>query len=678
MNRAFTQDQASPGPTVRRYVPALGVGLLALAGCRSSAPNDVLVAEDTTEALVFVKTATEETLNRSSASGNLYLLSPISPDGVVTPLTDFVDASVSDPCVSWDATRILFSLRPPGSSDRNIWEIGVDGAGLRQVTANGGDDFDPLYLPNGRIMFTSNRSGEMDEYNFSPSEVLYTCDADGSRLERVSFNMSDDFDPAVMADGRVVFTRWEHFGTMNRFPLFFTNPDGSKTFHKYGPHNRNFFHPQPTPDGRLIVIESTRINEDAGPVAVLKLEKGPADPVLTVAEDHWNVLTTQVNNDGAPWAHGAFKYPYPIGGNRYVVSYTLPAAEDSQVDYGLYTFTLHQDGAGSDEDPATISLNDLTFLYNDPAFNEYDAQLVAPRPIPPVVEPLVDSTQDTGIFTASDVFNRSTNDGQEVPIHGTDPIDRLVVFTGIPTMRGEPNDFSANQFEKRAILGYAPVYPDGSFSIRVPADIPLAFATLDELGRAFVTKRTWIYVRPGVHTDECTGCHKDRGLSDEHITNPNPFAATQEPSDLNVAPADYRYITYENDIGPIVEAKCAGCHYTTYRNRASSGLEPGGGGPGAAAIDTIPAPGFLDLSDVPDTTRRDRVFPRGYINLSGESEMNARQVVVPAFPRRSILIDYVLGVGAAASQGPHPDDDVLTPEEKELFNLWVALGALYR
>ncbi|TMQ73141.1 MAG: hypothetical protein E6K80_00845 [Candidatus Eisenbacteria bacterium] len=203
-----------------------------------------------------------------------------------------------------------------------------DGTGLRQVTSGGGNDFDPLYLPDDRILFTSSRDGEMDEYNHSASEHLYVCDADGGSLERISYNQSDDFDPQLLPDGHVVYTRWEHFGTMNRFPLFFTNPDGTGTFHMFGPHDRNFFHVSPTPDGRLVAIASTRVEEDAGQIAVLKLEQGPADPVIGSSSTHWDVITPQVNTDGAPWPYGAFKYPVTIGGNRYVASYTLPAATD--------------------------------------------------------------------------------------------------------------------------------------------------------------------------------------------------------------------------------------------------------------------------------------------------------------------------------------------------------------
>jgi hypothetical protein len=634
---------------------------LGLAGCRDSAPDDLIQQEETTDALVFVKTDDEETLNRTNAAGNLYKLSPIAPDGVVTPITSYTGAAISDPEVSFDGQKILFSMRPPGGGARNIYEINVDGTGLRQVTSGGGHDFDPLYLPDGRILFTSSRAGEMDEYNHAPAEHLYAADADGSNLERISFNQSDDFDPFLLPDGRVGYTRWEHFGTMNRFPLFFSNPDGTGIFHLYGPHNRNFFHPAAMPNGRLVAIESTMIEEDAGPLAVLKLEAGPADPVAGPTSTHWNVLTEQVNTDGAPWPYGAFKYPHPIGGNKFVASYTLPAATEGDVDYALYTFTLDQSGSGAPGSPATFTLANMTFLYNDPSMNEFDPQLIAPRAKPPTIPSTIDRGVDYGVFLAQDVFNRGNGDGQERPIRGTDPIDSIAVIVARPTRAGEMNDFSANDFEKRALLGFAPVYSDGSFRIRVPADTPISFATLDSDSRGFVVKRTHIAVRPGEEFDQCFGCHEDRQAGGPVPTNPNPMAALYPAHDLNVPAQNRMIINFEDTIGPIVAANCMSCHQPTI-----------------TAIDTIPAAGDLDLTFVPDTTMENRIFPRAYINLSGESE-RATEAVDPAFPRRSLLVDYVLGLGSRSGMGYHPTGgSALTAEQRRLFNLWVLLGAQYK
>ncbi|MGH7725931.1 MAG: hypothetical protein ACREOU_10945 [Candidatus Eiseniibacteriota bacterium] len=651
----------TPAAVLRLAAAMLGLGA-GLSGCRGSAPDDVIQIEPTTEALVFVKTDDEETLNRTWAAGNLYKISPISPDGVVTPITNFTGAAISDPCVSFDGKKLLFSMRPPGGSQRNIYEINADGTNLRQVTSGGGHDFDPLYLPDDRILFSSSRDGEMDEYNHAPSEHLYVCNPDGTGLERVSFNQSDDFDPVLLPNGRIAYTRWEHFGQQNRFPLFVTNPDGSGTFHLYGPHQRNFFHPTVMPDGRLLAIESTMIEEDAGPLAVLKTEEGPADPVVGSTETHWNVVTPQVNNDGAPWPYGAFKYPHSLGGNKYVASYSLPAATEGDVDYALYTFTVEQQGAGTVGDPATFTVGNMTFLYNDPAMNEFDAQLLAPRAKPPVVPSIVNRSVDYGVFLAQDVFNRGMNDGQERPLRGTDAIDSIAVIVSRPTRAGEMNDFSANEFEKRSLLGFAPVYPDGSFRIKVPADTPISFATLDDLKRGFVVKRTHLAVRPGEEFDKCVGCHEDRGAGGPVVTNPAPMAALYAAHDLNIPAANRTIINYESTIGPIVANKCVSCHQPTY-----------------AGPDTIPAAGNLDLTAVPDTTMEDRIFPRGYINLSGESMDMADNVVVPGFPRRSKLVDYALGVGTAAAQGSHPQGTyALTAEEKRLINFWVMLGAQYK
>jgi len=649
---------------------ALALGLAA--GCKQEAPEDLVSTGKNVEALVFVKTRATETLNRNWDEGNLYKLSPISPEGRVTPITNFVGASVSDPCVSYDGKRILFSMRPPGGNERNIYEINADGSGLRQVTRGGGHDFDPLYLPDGRILFTSSRAGEMDEYNHAPTENLHVADADGSHLERISFNQSDDFDPVLLPSGRVLYTRWEHFGTMNRFPLFATNPDGTGTFHSFGPHERNFFHPQPTPDGRIIAIESTRVNGDAGPIALLRTDRGPADPAPEGEAFSWNVLTSQVGTGGAPWDHGAFKYPFPLGGGRYVVSYSLPAATEEEVHYGLYTFTA-EIVEGTNGEPDRFEIKNLTFLYDDPEMNEYDAQLIAPQAKPPIVASTVDPTVDFGFFLAQDVFNRGTVDGQEVPQRGVDPISKIAVMTARPTEVGEMNDISANEFEKRALIGFAPVEADGSFLIKIPADTPIAFATLDPLDRGFVVKRTWIYVRPG-ETFTCAGCHEDRVVGGLHPTNPNPIAATHAASDLDLPRSSFEVINYRDRVGPIVEAKCAPCHHETYVDRDSLLTD----GSTVTVTDTIPPPGNLDLTAVPDTTRRgDRVFPRGYLNLSGESERMDDDVVVPAFPRRSKLIDYVLGAGEQTA--PHPaGEHALSAEEQRLFNLWVLLGAQYR
>ncbi|HEU4459178.1 MAG TPA: hypothetical protein VFR90_08665 [Methylibium sp.] len=65
------------------------------------------------------------------------------------------------------------------------------------------------------------------------------------------------------------------------------------------------------------------------------------------------------------------------------------------------------------------------------------------------------------------------------------------------------------EFEPQQILGYAPIEPDGSFKLEVPADVPLALAVIDAKGRALQTHLNWIQVRPG-ELRTCDGCHSPR------------------------------------------------------------------------------------------------------------------------------------------------------------------------
>lgn len=81
-------------------------------------------------------------------------------------------------------------------------------------------------------------------------------------------------------------------------------------------------------------------------------------------------------------------------------------------------------------------------------------------------------------------------------------------------------------FEPQQILGYAPIEPDGSFKLEVPADVPLALAILDAKGRAIQTHLNWIQVRPGERRT-CDGCHSPRrgaSLNSGVVVNTTPDA----------------------------------------------------------------------------------------------------------------------------------------------------------
>jgi len=80
------------------------------------------------------------------------------------------------------------------------------------------------------------------------------------------------------------------------------------------------------------------------------------------------------------------------------------------------------------------------------------------------------------------------------------------------------------EFEMQQLIGYAPIEPDGSFKLIVPADTPIGVQAVDSQGRAFQVHTNWIQVRPGERRT-CDGCHSPRrgaALNSGSIVNSVP------------------------------------------------------------------------------------------------------------------------------------------------------------
>jgi len=606
-----------------------------LSACQGTAPDDLLL-DSLPTSLVFVQGNDSGTLDNNfigyGVESDLYMLTPLSPNGQLKNLTaEFTGTggAVADPEISYDGTKVIFSMRKTQNESFDIYEMNLIGKpNLRRVTTMAGDECDPAYLPNGKIVFASNQRNIRDEYERREVENLFTMEANGTNVQCISFNNSDDFDPFVLADGRVAWTRWEHHGTQNRFPLFFTMPDGQGTFLFFAPHDRNFFHARELPDGKVVAVMSNMVLVDRGPLVILNSDQTTSDPPQN--GDYLNI-TPNVPLGGDA-TNGAFKYPFPLPDGRLVTSFS-PKGPDG--DYGLYT--INRDG------------KNLTLLYNDPNAQELDAVVVAPRLKPPVIQEQINNNDQTGIVVNQNVYFRQSRDGQVVP--KANEIKQVMVVEGIPVPPNERDmDIGETSSERRRVIGVAPVYSDGSFSIRVPANTPISFNTLDSLGRAVVIKRSWLYVRPGEKITNCTGCHGPRGQK----SNPNPIALTQTPTDLVVPVAQREVIAFQNALEPIVAKKCLPCH---------EGASPAGA---------------LGLSLAKTTD-----FSVAYENLMNANRSNKDMVNVNSVPfsRNSYLIDVLLGLGARKTQGkgPHPDSaNALTKDELRKFITWIDLGGQYR
>ncbi|MGI6418564.1 MAG: hypothetical protein ACOX1P_23195 [Thermoguttaceae bacterium] len=137
--------------------------------------------------------------------------------------------AVRDPQVHYDGRKILFSYRRGGSDHFHLYEIGIDGGGLTQLTSGPYDDFEPTYLPDGRIIFISSRCNRWVNCWYTPVATLHCCDKGGRNIRPISANIEHDNTPWPMLDGRVIYQRWEYVdrSRVKFHHLWTANPDGT-------------------------------------------------------------------------------------------------------------------------------------------------------------------------------------------------------------------------------------------------------------------------------------------------------------------------------------------------------------------------------------------------------------------------------------------------------------------
>ncbi|MFH1268892.1 MAG: hypothetical protein ABIK89_24465 [Planctomycetota bacterium] len=151
-------------------------------------------------------------LPKNAFDDEIAVLSPVSPDGKLTTLHKPEDHKfVGDVDLHSSADRLLFSMRDARGYFQ-IYEIGVDGTGLRQVSRGDQpdvDSYDPCYLPDGRIVFAGSGCFQGVPCNMSHVSVLYRMEPDGSGIRQLCFEQDHDFNPALLPSGRVLYLRWE-------------------------------------------------------------------------------------------------------------------------------------------------------------------------------------------------------------------------------------------------------------------------------------------------------------------------------------------------------------------------------------------------------------------------------------------------------------------------------------
>ena len=311
--------------------------------------------------------------NMPPAVGDLYLLSPATPDGTLYQLTDVAanGGGVVDPEVSYDGERVVFAMRATSMETWHIWEMNLDGTNLRQITFDppfmAVNDQDPEYLPDGRILFVSDRlqQREMKPYDQAITTQLYVVNPDGSDLRQLDYNANFGINPQVATDGRILFDRWDHLNFIrNLFTLWRMNQDGTNGFVNYGGVSPRF---------------DQQNGENANAIESRELSTGEMVGIFTNRESMAGKMgifdARSFNNENLPFPlmvgpTGFYRTPYQLTNDALIYSYT-PSTDPLHNGFGLYTMQLTPESVLVDD--TTVSTAPGPFTNN--SFRTYNINL---------------------------------------------------------------------------------------------------------------------------------------------------------------------------------------------------------------------------------------------------------------------------------------------------------------
>jgi len=473
---------------------------------------------------------------------------------------------VSDPCVFWDAQKIVFAgIEHPDSSWR-IYEIKSDGSSLKKITFSNRNislaqfgpiankftvyhDIDPCYLPDGRICFASTRYPSLSQIDGARTTNLYIIDTNSQNMHRITTERNSAEEPSIhTVTGEVVFSRWwlnidmpsnlTSNGLTRDSAFALTNdkaniwvasrirPDGEalKLLAGTGNFRRGLhnYKPMVLSDGRIVgvFVPYNSMTLTSGSTGLRWYNEGNSYPNFIAGV---NMYTMQMYIQNPP-SYGTMLPPYAVDpvempDGKILISY---ATQVENLDFGLYTINFNGTG--------------LQVFYDIPGKLELNADLLLPRTRPPVIQDLFTTVSDELPPTINpatwyknggfrfDCLNMFTNGAIDNPMQDAPPITKNAVikfFLNFQRLDSLGKDSAL-------FLTQVPVNYAGTISLDfAPAEVSMFEHVVDSTNKiikgfngqtAHVTG--FNYGRQGIGT-KCVGCHAG------HTTIPVPPTITE-------------------------------------------------------------------------------------------------------------------------------------------------------
>jgi hypothetical protein len=507
--------------------------------------------------------------------------SPFTKDEL---LFDAKSGIVRDPELSFDGERLLFAWRKTYSESYKIFEMKVKTGEIRPLTTpdSYGADFEPCYLPNGDIIFSSQRCVQPVTCGGGESFNLYIMNQDGKYARRLGFDQTQTAFPHLLDDGRVVYTRRDYNdrGQTYSHALFVMNSDGTSQTEYYGNQTSeptSFQHTRAIPGtGTTLSIAGGYHTSQGGKLVIIDPRKGMQDyqGLTFINWDHTKKISWGdfFGREGDQYA-----YPYPLDAESFLISYEpiggylfnktgLGIGSESVMCYKTYFMTM--DGTRE-------------VLAADSRISCTQAVPVMPRSVPRQRASTVDYTKRDGLLYVQDVYFGPGAKGVTRGIIKKIRVNRLFYkaatvgganwrpprnevgpgkkYSGIGILSVTPAGVGTASFETKEILGEVEVHADGSAMFEVPARAPLYLQLIDANGDTVQTMRSWATLMPN-EKFSCVGCHEDKNsppLTTGHVTEAMKKAPQklQPFYDLSGKP-----FSYAKSIQPIWNRHCVSCH----------------------------------------------------------------------------------------------------------------------
>ena len=440
----------------------------------------------------------------------------------------------------------------------HLYSVQADGSGLRRLTDGPDDDFDPCPLPDGGVAFMSTRRGGFgrchNPWEPLPTYTLHRMDVDGGGVQTLSWHETNEWHPSVLADGRIAYIRWDYVdrSAANFHGVWASNPDGtgaSVLFGNYTTRINACYQPRAIPgSNKIVFVAGAHHAAVGGSLVVLDPSRTRLDPRTGEDDiDALDVLTPEIRFPEADgWPGNYYHSPWPLSENDYLVSFSF----DPLPGMGPKVTNDGETGLYYFD-----RFGNLELLFRQPGISSMYPVPLGPRPAPPVLT----SSRDPGLgeegeFVLSDVRTGMTllPDGRAVR--------SLRIFQILPKtethVANKPRLGYANAESARMLLGEVPVEPDGSAYFRAPARKPLYFQAVDASGRAVHMMRSVVYLQPGERRS-CVGCHERPGSMSPVR---QPTASRRAPSRITPGPDGTCPWSFPRLVQPVLDRHCVRCH----------------------------------------------------------------------------------------------------------------------